>query len=384
MSDDTTSILDQIIATQQVSHRENFKPRSALNLLLELLTERERQILWRRFGFGGEKTETLENIGKSFRVTRERIRQIERLAVAKLVNGQQAQTLLKPLKQVVVEILETEGGACTDERFIKLLSEVGDEANANISRFFMTEVLTDVVTHLGGENSVFLPGWRLRSASIEGLEKLVSCAEEIITDRGLPVTEEDLAQQLLAKKLLSPLQGVLAEPTVILNLLQLSAVIRRNTFGEWGLKHWETISPKRMNDKIYLVLKKHGKPMHFREIVRLINEQSFDHKKAYAPTVHNELILDDKFVLVGRGIYALKEWGYKPGVVADVMVEILKEHGQPIQRDELVAAVLKQRLVKRGTIYLALTNKKKFARLPDGRYSLANNETETKPAPTVI
>ena len=124
--------------------------------------------------------------------------------------------------------------------------------------------------------------------------------------------------------------------------------------------------------------------MHFREIVRLINEQSFDHKKAYAPTVHNELILDDKFVLVGRGIYALKEWGYKPGVVADVMVEILKEHGQPMQRDELVAAVLKQRLVKRGTIYLALTNKKKFARLPDGRYSLANNETETKPAPTVI
>ena len=74
MSDDTTSILDQIIATQQVSHRENFKPRSALNLLLELLTERERQILWRRFGFGGEKTETLENIGKSFRVTQERIK----------------------------------------------------------------------------------------------------------------------------------------------------------------------------------------------------------------------------------------------------------------------------------------------------------------------
>lgn len=385
MSDDSSSILDQIIATQQVSHRENFRPRAVLNDLLGTLTERERQILWRRFGLGGDKAETLENIGKSFQVTRERIRQIERLAISKIVNSQITQNLLKPLKQVAVEILEAEGGASVDKRFIKLLAEAGDQANANTIRFFMTELLADVVTPLGGENSIFLDGWRLRTASVEALENLINNAQEVITNRGVPVPENDLAEQLIAKKLNNPLQGVLEESNLILNLLLLSTAIKRNTFGEWGLKHWETISPKRMNDKIYLVLKKYGKPMHFRDIVQKINEQSFDHKKAYAPTVHNELILDNKFVLVGRGIYALKEWGYKPGVVVDVMMQILKESGQPMTREDLVDAVLKQRLVKRGTIYLALTNKKRFSRLPDGRYTLTSgNVSEVKPNQTVI
>jgi len=126
-----------------------------------------------------------------------------------------------------------------------------------------------------------------------------------------------------------------------------------------------------MNDKIYLVLKKHGKPLHFREIARLINEAKFDRKAAYPPTVHNELIMDQKYVLVGRGIYALRDWGFEPGVVAEVLVEIIKQKGQPMTRDELVQAVLKQRVVKPATIHLALTNKQKFEHLPDGRYGLA-------------
>ena len=385
MAEETASILDQIIATQRVSHRENFKPKAALERLLELLTERERQILWRRFGLGGGKPETLENIGKSFQVTRERVRQIGRLAVTKLRDNSVAQAIVNPLKQVVVEILEAEGGASTDERLVKMLSEVGDGANANTVRFFIGEMLAEVVTSFGGDDAVYESSWRLRTASIEAMERIINNAHEIITAAGKPISEADLSEQLLAQQLTSPLQGKLEDAEVVLNLLQLSTVVKRNAFGEWGLKHWETISPRRMNDKIYLVLKKHGQPMHFREIVRFINEQGFDRKQAYAPTVHNELILDDKFVLVGRGIYALKEWGYEPGVVADVIAAILKERGQPMNRDELVEAVLKQRLVKRGTVYLALTNRKIFTKQPDGRYALAATEPSAlKPPPTVI
>jgi len=374
MSEETGSILDQIIATQQFSHRQNLKPRAILERLLDLLTEREREILWRRFGLSGGKPETLENIGKTFNVTRERVRQIERLAISKLNQNKEAQEIIKPLKQVVVEILESEGGASTEERFIKLLSDTLEEGSTNAVRFFMTELLNDVVTTLGGDGTPFVLGWRLRVISVESIERLINNAQEIITSKGVPVSENDLIQQLLGRRLSSPLQGILEDSSVIINLLQLSTLIKKNTFGEWGLKHWETINPKRMNDKIYLVLKKNGKPMHFREIVKLINDQGFDHKKAYAPTVHNELILDDKFVLVGRGIYALKEWGYKPGVVSEVMEAILKDHVEPMHRDQLVQEVLKQRLVKKGTVYLALTNKKKFTKLPDGRYTLANQQ----------
>jgi len=137
------------------------------------------------------------------------------------------------------------------------------------------------------------------------------------------------------------------------------------------LSSWGSVVPKRMNDKIYLVLKRHGKPMHFNEITKKINEVKFDSRKAYPPTVHNELILNKKYVLVGRGIYALKEWGYQPGVVANVLEQILKDEKEPITREELVKRVLEQRIVKKNTIHLALTNKDRFRKLPDERFTLA-------------
>ena len=126
-----------------------------------------------------------------------------------------------------------------------------------------------------------------------------------------------------------------------------------------------------MSEKAYLVLRKPGEPLHFNDITNLINETAFDKKIAYPATIHNELILDERYVLVGRGIYALKEWGYEPGTVLDVIVGILKKAGKPMTKDEIVEAVLKQRIVRKSTIFLALTNRDKIKKLPDGAYTLA-------------
>ena len=133
---------------------------------------------------------------------------------------------------------------------------------------------------------------------------------------------------------------------------------------------WPSITPRRMNDKIYVVLKKESRPLHFSEIADIINKIGFDERKAYPATIHNELILDDKYVLVGRGIYALKEWGYKPGVVADVIAEILNEQGRPLTKKEIIAEVMKKRMIKETTITLALMNKDRFVSDTNGKYSL--------------
>ena len=122
-----------------------------------------------------------------------------------------------------------------------------------------------------------------------------------------------------------------------------------------------------------MVLKKSGKPLHFTEIASLINDNSFDDKKAYPPTVHNELILDDKYILVGRGIYALKEWGYKAGNVADVIEDVIKENG-PMSKEEIINKVLDKRNVKRSTVYLSLMNHPRLAKNANGRYSLKEEE----------
>ena len=125
-----------------------------------------------------------------------------------------------------------------------------------------------------------------------------------------------------------------------------------------------------MKDKAHLVLKKEKSPKHFAEIAKLINVAGFQGKKANIQTVHNELIKDARFVLIGRGIYALSEWGYKPGTVKEVLVDILKKSSKPLSKSAILSRVMDARLVKENTVLLNLNNSKTFIKNKDGTYSL--------------
>jgi hypothetical protein len=83
------------------------------------------------------------------------------------------------------------------------------------------------------------------------------------------------------------------------------------------------------------------------------------------------LIKDGRFVLVGRGLYALTEWGYSQGTVVDVVMRILKEAGA-LSKDEIINHVLKERFVKENTILVNLQNAKYFKRDENGRYFLVS------------
>ena len=93
-------------------------------------------------------------------------------------------------------------------------------------------------------------------------------------------------------------------------------------------------------------------------------------RKAHIATTHNELIKDKRFVLVGRGLYALAEWGYSAGVVKDVLRDILEKHG-PLTREEIIDKVRKERYVKDNTIIVNLQDPNLFKRLSNGAYMLA-------------
>jgi DNA-directed RNA polymerase delta subunit len=157
---------------------------------------------------------------------------------------------------------------------------------------------------------------------------------------------------------------------IIYSIVQALKNLEQNKFGYWGMNDWRDIKPKTINDKIYLVLKQKGKPMHFVEIAEEINKIGFDGKKANAATVHNELILDSKYVLIGRGLYGLKDWGYQQGTVADIIADILKKSDVALSREEIIEKVLEQRMVKKATINLALMNKQKFEKTEEGKYRL--------------
>jgi DNA-directed RNA polymerase delta subunit len=112
--------------------------------------------------------------------------------------------------------------------------------------------------------------------------------------------------------------------------------------------------------------------MHFNEIAKAIKGSEFKRKDVTTQAIHNELIKDGRFVLIGRGIYALKEWGYEKGTVADIITEVLKKAGEPLHRDEIVKRVLKSRQVKETTILLNLQGKQQFKRVAKATYTFTD------------
>lgn len=362
------SILDKVISSKQNEQMRDFNPPEAIAALFRQLTNKEEDILRRRYGLNGQTKQTLEEIGQIYKLTRERIRQIESTAVKKLKKVRGFHDVIGPIETTLRSVIDQHGGAVSKNRLFDLVFEFSPSTDINRQSvtFIITKLLDDVFLNMA-TTAVLRSGWRSATVSLAQVNMLIERLVEIVRERNQPINEAELIQLYHQK---NPTTAGASDITdqALLGYLTLSQKISRNPFGDYGLTEWGTIVPKRMNDKIYLVLKKADKPLHFTEIAEQINKIGFDSRRAYPPTVHNELILNDRYVLVGRGIYALREWGYRPGVVSDVIIEIMKKSEQPMTRDQIVDAVMAQRIVKKNTIHLALTDPAQFEKLPDGRF----------------
>jgi hypothetical protein len=205
------------------------------------------------------------------------------------------------------------------------------------------------------------------------LAEVVEQFVAILKDHGKVVSQEELHEKFKTVEYFSAHSLELSD-RVLKSYLNIAKFIQVNPFNEIGLKDWSEVKPRDVGDKAYLVLKHHAKPEHYSAITKMINDHKFDERTAYQETVHNELIKDERFVLIGRGIYALTEWGYKKGVVADVIKEVLASSGKPLGRDEIISEVMKRRQVKRNTILVGLSNKKYFQKVGKDKYALAETQ----------
>lgn len=364
------SLLDRVLKSQQTDTLEHFNPVEIVSELLKQLSPKEADVLRRRFGLQTGTAETLEAIGATYQVTRERVRQIQRWAVARLGKAAHTRQLLHGLDAVLQQMIEDHGGVILEEELLAALhSHVPSTVNVQTATLFLLqELMHEKFQRV--DDPEHKPYWKLRYSTPASMDSTIATAVKILDQAGQPLSQAELLERLAQRPDIKNSEGPMTEE-VLMAYLSVATTIERNPFGDYGLRQWGSIVPKRMNDKILLVLRKHGQPMHFHEITKKINEIGFDHRQAYPPTVHNELILNKEYILIGRGIYALREWGYKPGVVADVIHDILTKSGQPLSREEIVNQVMEQRMVKKNTIHLALTNKKLFTRQADGTYVLA-------------
>lgn len=330
--------------------------------ILARLPERQKEIIERRFGLVGNSPETLQKIGDDFGITRERVRQIEFESFQKLKREKEEREL-KKVFFLFQKYLRSQGGAKREDF---LLADLGKRNWQNQVRFFLT--LGDSFYRHPEDEKVY-PFWAEREELFQKVKQIVNQLFNLLEKSQKPLPENHLQKTELAKK----------EPKIFFSSLEIAKPIEKGPLGEFGLIGWPEIKPRGVKDLAYLVLKKEGQPLHFTEIAKLASQLFGEYSSSgqvLPQTLHNELIRDQRFVLVGRGVYALREWGYLPGTVREIIVKILKDSPRPLTRQEILEEVQKQRLVRENTILLNLSNKDYFKKDKEGRYLLKNSKVD--------
>ena len=318
--------------------------------------EREREIVARRFGLF-DRRETLEQIGELLGITRERVRQLEKSVVTKLKTAASADLPhIKDVEDSLSQHLHEMGRVARISHIAERLGK--DNNRQDQARVAFLADLSPGIAVLDDNDHFYHSAGLASDHDAKAIREQVNKIIEAIKEIGEPA---DIAT--IAKKVSdSDVKHVEALASTSKDIAHLH--------GRWGLTKWPMVNPKNIRDKIYVILHDNGKPMHFSEIADAIKKSDFKRKDVTTQAIHNELIKDSRFILIGRGIYALREWGYKPGTVADVISEVLRKEGGPLHRDEIVRRVLKSRNVKETTILLNLQGKSQFKRVAKATYAL--------------
>lgn len=321
--------------------------------------DREREIISRRFGLSGNK-ETLEQIGDMLSITRERVRQLEKAILIRL------------------RILAEDGNipelAQAEKIIIRNLTEMGRIARVSD---LAEKIFSQSVTEKQRQSLAFIGEISASLTVVEESEKYFNAIgiADYGSEKEIKAKVDEIVALIKKNKAPTSLDELdnnlnYEHPSHIKAVASISKLLA--TLNDlWGLTKWPTVNPKNIRDKIYVALEEKREPMHFEEIAEAIKGSDFRRKNVTIQAIHNELIKDPRFVLIGRGIYALDSWGYKKGTVSETISDVLKQAKKPLSREQIVKRVLALRKVKETTILLNLQNKKLFKKVDKNSYTIA-------------
>jgi len=337
----------------------SFKPKKVTKKITSELSPRATDVLMHRFGLTADgKRKTLEEIGKKYNITRERVRQIEDAAIAAIKKSavyKAEHVIFEELKSIMHKL----GGIVAEHELLPHISK--EKTTQNHVHFFLT--LSDAFKKHREDDHFH--------ARVSVDDEIADKVHDALRKLYASLSDEDLLPESeIIKRFLEHLKDVsdvYRDEEIVKRFLSMSKTIARNPLGEWGKASSHNVRTRGVKDYAFLVMRSHGSPMHFREVADAISK-TFNKKVHYA-TCHNELIKDPRFVLVGRGIYSLAEWGYKAGTAREVIADILRREG-PLKRDDIIARVNKERYFKKNTILVNLVNSKYFKKDKEGFYSV--------------
>jgi hypothetical protein len=328
--------------------------------LLVLLSEKERFVVERRFSLNMDRRFTLEEIGQQFNVTRERVRQIEKNALQKLKRNVENYDVIT-INNMAFDVLKQNGGIMAEDMLISRLISADVQSGIVEIQFIMS---LDKRFNRIPNTINYRPYVRMSQHQDAFIEEICTKSLSYLRTKGELEKVSQIAGEI--GKLVPGAAGLDDIFYTSLFGINKSFKVVKDTVG---LMEWRHINPRTLRDKIFYVLRQKRSPMHFIEIGNSIVSSNFDRKGLNMQAVHNELIRHKDFVLIGRGIYALKEWGYSHGTVAEVIESILKGK-ESLSEEEIIAEVLNKRQVKPITIILNLKNKNQFTRVGRKQYAV--------------
>lgn len=329
--------------------------------ILDSLAEKERSVISRRIGLTGNR-ETLQEIGDTYGITRERVRQIEDVGIKKIGRIMRSSPLMR-IQESGEEILKMHGGVMTRDRLISaIVADVGfqDTVNENIVDVLLQANfnLQRSKPQLGTMTYYHFP--EIQKKLIEAIHRE---AVKILKKKG-DIMENTTLYEMIKINLFAQFGKI--DPVMIDSVVDIYIDLVKGEEKFIGLEKWKILNPSTLKDKAIYVLKKKKEPMHFLDIANAITEHFSEPVKI--STIHNELIRNGEFVLIGRGIYVLKDWWYRDGTVLDVILDIFAKAKAPLSTEEITSRVLKIRQVKTTTIYMNLQNKKFIERVGRNLY----------------
>src|SRR5687768_14282740 len=310
----------------------------AVNEILQVIEhEREREIITRRFGLF-DRRETLEQIGELLGITRERVRQLEKAILVRLKNiaDEGKVPAIHDIERALVRDLSETGRVARVQDITERLVGKNHDARHRAHIAFVAELSPNIT--VVNENDHYHHAIAIKEHGDE--KKIKASVDEVV--QTIKKHGEPLAIETLHDKLSHD------HPSHVRALASTSKHLA-SLKDNWGLVKWPTVNPKNIRDKIYVILNENNSPMHFSDIAKSIKQSNFKRKDVTTQAIHNELIKDKRFVLIGRGIYALDHWGFSKGTVADIITDVLAKAGEPLHRDEIVKRVLESRHVKETT-----------------------------------
>ena len=321
--------------------------------------DREKEIISRRFGLNGSK-ETLEQIGEMLSITRERVRQLEKAILIRLRISAEDNKIpeLAAAEKIIIRNLDEMGRTAKISDLADKIYNKKSTPKERTSLYFIA-TFSNNLTVIEENDKYHTSVAIAKDASEKELRGKVDEIVNTIKANKAPMTIDELDEKLNYE-----------HPNHIKAVASISKLLA-SLNGLYGLTKWPAVNPKNIRDKIYVILESKKEPMHFSDIAKEIADSDFKRKNVTIQAIHNELIKDSRFILIGRGIYALSTWGYKKGTVVEIIKDILEKAGEPLTREEIVKRVLKTRKVKETTILLNLQNKSLFKKVDKNSYTLA-------------